>query len=78
MEDKCLRNEIIILVNYLLSLPECIPLFLTRRELENGKLEPAFLEILFHYATIDEANFYELKSRQADRKVQFGTNAEDL
>ena len=79
LEDKCLRNEIVILVNYLLSLPECIPLFLARQELENGKLEPAFLEVLFHYATTDEACFYELKNRQAaENKVQFGTNAEDL
>ena len=38
LEDKCLRNEIIILVNYLLSLPECITLFLTRQELEGGKI----------------------------------------
>jgi cilia- and flagella-associated protein 69 len=31
LEDKCLRNEIVILINYLLSLPECIPLFLARQ-----------------------------------------------
>lgn len=28
LEDKCLRNEIVILVNYLLSLPQAVPLFL--------------------------------------------------
>ena len=32
LEDKCLRNEIVILVNYLLSLPEAVPLFLTTHE----------------------------------------------
>lgn len=30
LDDKCLRNEIVILVNYLLTLPETIPLFLIR------------------------------------------------
>lgn len=30
LEDKCLRNEIVILINYLLSIPEAVPLFLTR------------------------------------------------
>lgn len=37
LEDKCLRNEIVILINYLLSIPEMIPLFLTKLEVENGK-----------------------------------------
>lgn len=60
----------------MLSIPEAIPLFLGRQELENGKLEPAFLEVLFQYATMDEASFYESKTRQAaGRKVQFDTNA---
>jgi hypothetical protein len=36
------------------------------------------LEILFHYATIDEVKFGESKTRAADKKVEFGTNAEDL
>lgn len=31
LEDKCLRNEIVIFINYLLSIPETIPLFLTKR-----------------------------------------------
>jgi hypothetical protein len=43
LEDKCLRNEIIILINYLLSIPETIPLFLTKIEAENGKFEPSLL-----------------------------------
>jgi hypothetical protein len=34
--------------------------------------------VLFGFAIVDEAAFYESKVRQADRKVQFGTNAEDL
>lgn len=34
LEDKCLRNELVILVNYLLALPEAVPLFLHK---ENSK-----------------------------------------
>ena len=70
-----MRNEIVILINYLLSIPETVPLFLSKREAENGKPEASLLEILFNYATVDEAAFYESKTRSADRKVLFGTNA---
>jgi hypothetical protein len=31
LEDKCLRNEILILINYILSLPSSIDLFLSMR-----------------------------------------------
>ena len=78
MEDKCLRNEILILLNYLLSLPESINLFLARKEIEIGRKEPNFLEILFDYATIDEAKFYDNKPKLGDRKTLFGTGSEDL
>ena len=37
LEDKCLRNEIMILINYLLSLPQAVPLFLTPHEHPHNK-----------------------------------------
>lgn len=37
LEDKCLRNEILILINYIISLPQTVELFLAKRETESGK-----------------------------------------
>ena len=39
---------------------------------------PKWVRGTFEYANIDENRFYETKARVADRKVEFGTNAEDL
>lgn len=57
------------MINYIISLPQSIEFFLTRRELDSGKKEDSFLEILFYYATVDEMRFGESKTRTADKKV---------
>lgn len=52
LDDKCLRNEICILINYVVTCIESHPFFL-EKETPN---EPTFLEAIIHYSTHDELN----------------------
>jgi len=52
LDDKCLRNEICILINYIVTNTESHKFFL---EVENPS-EPSFLEALIYYSTHDELN----------------------
>jgi len=52
LEDKCLRNEVLILVNYLSRDLEALKHFHTQKNGTN------FMEILLFYSTIDEETFY--------------------
>ena len=78
LDDKCLRNQILILINYLLSLPNVVDLFLQERNIDGKKKSPCLLEVLFDYAVVDESKFYQNKPKLGDRKTLFGTNSEDL
>lgn len=78
LDDKCLRNQILILINYLLSLPNVVDLFLQERNIDAKKKSPCLLEVLFDYAVVDESKFYQNKPKLGDRKTLFGTNSEDL
>ena len=64
LDDKCLRNELLILINYLMADPNALPFFYQNEgKFKGGEQEFNFLEILLHYATIDEQNFYDKPSR---------------
>lgn len=68
----------LVLVNYLLSIPESIPFFLDRVNLMTGEEEYSFFENLLGCASVDEETFYSTKNRVADKKPEFGTTIEDL
>ena len=53
LDDKCLRNELLILINYLLSLPEAVGYFLISKQTESKTKNLTFLELLFDYAIAD-------------------------
>jgi hypothetical protein len=50
LDDKCLRNEISILINYVVTNSASHPFFLERET----PSDPSFLEAILHYATHDE------------------------
>jgi hypothetical protein len=75
LEDKGLRNEILILINYLMSDPQALVYFHERGTL--GKSH-TFLDILIYYATIDEMTFYSHPIRTNDIRGFFNTTSEDL
>ena len=52
LDDKCLRNEICILINYIVTSHESHKFFL-ERETPN---DSSFLEAIIHYSTHDELN----------------------
>ena len=55
LEDKCLRNELAILINYLVMDKISHDFFYVKDE-EDGK---SFIQALMHYATVDE--FYGIE-----------------
>lgn len=72
LEDKCLRNEVLILVNYLSRDIEALKHFYKER---NGS---TFIEQLLFYSTIDEVTFYNEPLKTNKLRAYFGTNSEDL
>jgi hypothetical protein len=64
LNDKCLRNELLILINYLMADSKALPYFYqVESGLSTNEHHFNFLEILLHYATIDENNFYDKSIR---------------
>ena len=72
LEDKCLRNEILILVNYLSRDPEALIHFHTKRD------NTTFIDLLLFYSTIDEVTFTNEPMKTNKLRAYFGTNSEDL
>ena len=72
LEDKCLRNEVLILVNYLSRDSEALKHFHTKYD------NTTFIYLLLFYSTIDEITFYKEPFKTNKLRAYFGTNSEDL
>jgi len=78
LEDKGLRNEMLILINYLMSDPQALHYFYERSNFPSHSKQHTFLEILIFYATYDEMTFYNQPIRTNNMKAFFNTTSEDL
>lgn len=58
LEDKCLRNELLILINYLMTNNNALYFFYEKSSGTSNAQQTTFLDILLFYATIDEMTFY--------------------
>ena len=76
LEDKCLRNELAILINYIVMDKVSHP-FLFERDSQDGR---SLLSVIMHYATVDE--FYGIYQgdniQPGQEKYVFTTNDEDI
>lgn len=78
LEDKGLRNEILILINYLMSDPQALVFFYEKPTFPGTGKMHSFLDVLIYYATIDEMTFYSHPIRTNDIRGFFNTTSEDL
>lgn len=76
LDDKCLRNELAILINYVIIEKDSHAFFYLQDPQDGGSL----MATLLHYATVDE--FYSLESgdniQPGQEKYVFTTNDEDI
>lgn len=77
LEDKCLRNELLILINYLMSDEKALYFFYEKQNLSEES-QSTFLDILLVYSTIDEVTFQNEPIRTNNLRTFFGTSSEDL
>jgi len=80
LEDKCLRNELLILINYLMVDEKTLYFF---NEKSNGpesmqQNQATFIDILLVYATVDEITFYNESTSNNNLRAFYGTTSEDL
>lgn len=75
LEDKCLRNELLILINYLMNDRTCLPFF-HLKPVDLSTSPTTFLDILLFYSTIDEMTFYNESIRTNNLRSYFSTNSE--
>lgn len=68
----------LILINYLIRDPQALVYFYEKPNFPTQTKMHSFLEILIHYATIDEMRFYSQPIRTNDMKAFFNTTSEDL
>jgi len=78
LEDKCLRNELLILINYLMSDEKALYFFYEKQSLSDEENQATFLDILLYYSNIDEITFYNEPIRTNNLRTFFGTSSEDL
>lgn len=78
LEDKCLRNELLILINYLMSDEKALYFFYEKQSLSDDENQATFLDILLYYSNIDEITFYNEPIRTNNLRTFFGTSSEDL
>ena len=80
LEDKCLRNELLILINYLMSDEKALYFFYEKQVtgLDCSINNSTFLDILLVYSTIDEVTFQHQPLRANNLRTFFGTSSEDL
>jgi hypothetical protein len=76
LDDKCLRNELAILINYIIIEKDSHSFFFLKDPQDGGSL----MDTLLHYATVDE--FYSLEQgdniQPGQEKYVFTTNDEDI
>ena len=56
LDDKCLRNELTILINYIVTCPESHRYFIERETTDDNEETDSFLDVICYYATHDELN----------------------
>lgn len=56
LDDKCLRNELAILINYVVTCSESHRYFTERETTDDNEETDSFLDIICYYATHDELN----------------------
>lgn len=78
LEDKCLRNELLILINYLLGDEKALYYFSQQNQMPTVQSPATFIEILIVYATIDEISFYNEPILNNNLRAFYGTTSEDL
>lgn len=78
LEDKCTRNELLILINYLMREESALYFFYEKQNIPNINSSATFLDLLIFYATIDEMTFYNEPIRTNNLRSFFGTTSEDL
>jgi hypothetical protein len=78
LEDKGLRNEILILINYLMSDATALPYFYEKPSFPSHGKNHTFLEVMLYYATIDEMTFFNHPIRTNDMRAFFNITSEDL
>lgn len=78
LEDKCLRNELLILINYLMSDDKALYYFNEKSNLPNVQSPATFIDILLVYATVDEITFYNEPMLSNNLRAFYGTTSEDL
>ncbi|EAR84467.2 hypothetical protein TTHERM_00691650 (macronuclear) [Tetrahymena thermophila SB210] len=78
LEDKCLRNELLILINYLLSDEKALQYFDERSTMPNVSSPTTFIDTLLVYATVDEIEFYNDKILTNNHRAFYSTTSEDL
>lgn len=59
LEDKCLRNEMLILINYIFTFPEMIPFMIENRYKTSNNMHLADLQ-LAKGPKLDESDLYNL------------------
>jgi hypothetical protein len=71
LEDRNIRNDICILINYVVSSPESHIYFISRDDSINQN-KKCFLEVLLHFATYDETVSIqkELQMQAKDQKIK--------
>jgi hypothetical protein len=68
LEDRNIRNDICILINYVVSSPESHHYFIYKDESNSDLNKKSFLEILLHYATYDESTIN--KEREMEKEFK--------
>lgn len=81
LDDKCLRNELAILINYIVTCPESHRYFTERETSDDNEEADSFLDVICYYATHDELNstvkFVGYGSETAAKNM-FTTRDEDV
>ena len=78
LEDKCLRNELLILINYLMGDEKALFFFNDKNNVPNVQTPATFIDILLVYATVDEITFYNESISNNNLRAFYGTTSEDL
>jgi len=81
LDDKCLRNELAILINYVVTCPDSHRYFTERETTDDNEETDSFLDIICYYATHDELNStvkFVGEGSEIAAKPMFTTRDEDI
>ena len=81
LDDKCLRNELAILINYIVSCPESHKYFTERETTDGNEENDSFLDVICYFATHDELNStikFVGEGSETATKAMFTTRDEDV